>query len=117
MQADPVGAAPRLYVESLNAMFTQQTNHVAALETRVPGHVLALEIAAAAVALGLLAVYLALVGRSVVPMLIGAAVVTALLYVTFDLDRPTRGLINIEPTALIAQRAAMALPPAATGPG
>jgi hypothetical protein len=49
-------------------------------------------------------------------VLIGAGLVTALLFVTFDLDRPTRGLINVEPTALIAQRQAMDLPPAVEAP-
>ena len=65
---------------------------------------------------GLLAVYLAILGRGVLPVLLGAALVAMVLFVTFDLDRPTRGLIQVEPTALIAQRASMDLPPAATGP-
>ena len=38
------------------------------------------------------------------------------LLVTFDLDRPTRGLIRIPSTALTNLRASMVLPPAATGP-
>jgi hypothetical protein len=107
---DPTGNATRLYVESLNDMIDQQTVHIAALGNRVPSTVLALEVIAAAAALGLLAAYLALLGRGVVPVLLGAALVGSLLYVTFDLDRPTRGLINVEPTALIAQRAAMDAP-------
>ena len=41
---------------------------------------------------------------------------TLLLLVTFDLDRPTRGLIRIPNGPLVAERASMALPPAATGP-
>jgi hypothetical protein len=113
---DPAGNASLLYVESLNSVFDQQTLHVAARHNRVPGTVLLLEVVAAAAALGLLAAYLALLGRGIVPLLVGATVVSALLYVTFDLDRPTRGLINVEPTALIAERAGMELPPAADPP-
>jgi hypothetical protein len=40
-----------------------------------------------------------------------------LLLVTFDLDRPTRGLIRVTATPLTDLRASMDLPPAATGPG
>jgi len=90
--------------------------HLAAISNRVPGTVLALEVLGAAAALGLLAVYLAVLGRGVLPVLLGAALVAILLFVTFDLDRPTRGLIQVEPTALVVQRASMELPPAATGP-
>ena len=116
LDRDPVGSATRLYVDSLNAMIDQQTVHLAAMSNRVPGTVLALEVLGAAAALGLLAVYLAVLGRGVLPVLLGAALVAILLFVTFDLDRPTRGLIQVEPTALVAQRASMELPPAATGP-
>ena len=97
-------------------MIDQQTVHLAAMGNRVPGTVLALEVLGAAAALGLLAVYLAVLGRGVLPVLLGATLVAILLFVTFDLDRPTRGLIQVEPTALVAQRASMELPPAATGP-
>ena len=45
-----------------------------------------------------------------------AGLVTLLLLVTFDLDRPTRGLITIPTTPLRALRASMALPPPAHGP-
>jgi hypothetical protein len=116
LAGDPTGSATRLYVESLNDMIDQQTVHVAALGNRVPSTVLFLEVLAAGAALGFLAAYLALLGRGIIPVLIGAGLVTALLFVTFDLDRPTRGLINVEPTALIAQRQAMDLPPAVEAP-
>src|SRR3954471_6743835 len=44
------------------------------------------------------------------------ALVTLLLLVTFDLDRPTRGIIRVPSAPLTALRASMELPPAATGP-
>ena len=112
----PVASAPRLYVETLNAMIDQQTVRVAALNNRVPGAVLAVEVIFAAVALGLLGFYLAILGRGVLPVLLSAALVGLLLLVTFDLDRPTRGLIHVPSTPLTSLRASMELPPAATAP-
>jgi hypothetical protein len=113
IEAAPLASAPRLYVETLNDMIDQQTVRVSGLNNRVPGAVLALEVIGAAVALGLLGLYLAVLGRGLVAMLLAAALVTMLLLVTFDLDRPTRGLITVPATALESLRASMALPPAA----
>jgi hypothetical protein len=90
-----------------------QTVRVAALNNRVPGAVLAVEVTFAAVALGLLAFYLAILGRGMLPVLLAAALIGLLLLVTFDLDRPTRGLIRIPATPLTSLRASMDLPPAA----
>ena len=67
----------------------------------------------AAIALALLAFYLALLNRSTTPVFLAAALVTLLLLVTFDLDRPTRGLITVPDTPLTSLRASMTLPPAA----
>jgi hypothetical protein len=114
--AAPVASAPRLYVDTLNSMIDQQTVRISALNNRVPGAVLALEVFGAAVALGLLGLHLAVLGRGPVPMVLAAALVTMLLLVTFDLDRPTRGLITVPDTPLTSLRASMALPPAAQGP-
>ena len=97
-------------------MIDQQTVRVAALNNRVPGAVLAVEVGGAAVALGLLAFYLSLIGRGMITVVLAAGLVTLLLLVTFDLDRPTRGLIRVPDTPLVSLRASMALPPAAAGP-
>src|SRR3954453_23077928 len=59
----PVASAPRLYVESLNPMFNDETARVLALSNRVPTAVLLLEVLGSAFALGLLSAYLALAGR------------------------------------------------------
>jgi len=112
----PEASAPRLYVETLNEMIDMQTVRVAALNNRVPGPVLALEVIFAAVALGLLAFYLAILGRGVLPVLLAAGLICCLLLVTFDLDRPTRGLIRIPATPLTSLRDSMELPPAAAPP-
>ena len=109
----PVASAPRLYVETLNNMIDMQTVRVAALNNRVPGPVLAVEVIFAAVALALLSFYLAILGRGVAPVLSAAALICLLLLVTFDLDRPTRGLIDVPAKPLTNLRASMELPPAA----
>jgi len=114
--AAPVASAPRLYVDSLNSTIDLQSARLASLNNRVPGAVLALEVIGAAVALGLLAVHISILGRGLVPALGAAALVTLLLLVTFDLDRPTRGLITVPDAPLVAVRASMALPPAAAAP-
>ena len=87
----PTASAPRLYVETLNEMIDQQTVRKAALNNRVPPAVLWFELASAMLALGLLAFYLALLDRAVWTVLLAAALVSFLLLVTFDLDRPRRG--------------------------
>jgi hypothetical protein len=46
-----------------------------------------------------------------------AIVVSFLVLVTFDLDRPTRGLIKVPDTPLLNEQATMRLPPAAPAPG
>jgi FAD/FMN-containing dehydrogenase len=113
MAAAPVANAPRLYVESLNIMIDQLTVRIYALGNRVPTAVLGLELFGAAVALGLLGLYLSVLGRGWLPMLLAAALVTMLLLVIFDLDRPIRGLISIPSTPYQALLASMKQPPTA----
>ena len=112
----PTASAPRLYVETLNHMIDQQTVRKAALNNRVPPAVLWFELASAMLALALLAFYLALLERSVWTVLLAAALVGCLLLITFDLDRPRRGLITVPATPLTDLRASMNLPPAASAP-
>jgi len=112
----PVASAPRLYVDSLNSTIDQQSVRLSSLNNRVPGAVLTLEVVGAAVALGLLAMHISILGRGLAPMLVAATLMTLLLLITFDLDRPTRGLIQVPSTPLVDVRASMALPPAASGP-
>ena len=116
LAAAPTASAPRLYVETLNHMIDQQTVRKATLNNRVPPAVLWFELASAMLALGLLSFYLALLGRSVWTVLLAAALVSFLLLITFDLDRPRRGLITVPATALTDLRASMDLPPAASAP-
>jgi hypothetical protein len=112
----PIDSAPRLYEETLNEMIDAQATRVAGLNNRVPNAVLVLEVLGAALALGLLAAYLAIVGRGVVAVTLAAVLVTGLLFVTCDLDRPTRGPIQVPDTALKDVLAEMQQPPAAAPP-
>jgi hypothetical protein len=116
LDAAPLASGPRLYVDSLNTAFDDQAARLSSLNNRVPGAVLALEVFGAAAALGLLALHISVLGRGLVAMSVAAALVALLLLVTFDLDRPTRGLIKVPSTPLVAVRASMALPPAASAP-
>jgi hypothetical protein len=91
----PEASAPRLYVESLNEAFDARVARVAGLDNRVPTPVLAVEITGAALALAVLGVHLGVLGRGALTSLLAAVLVGLLLLVTFDLDRPTRGLITV----------------------
>ena len=114
--AAPIASAPRLYIDSVNETFDAQEARLSSLTNRVPAAVLALEVFGAAVAMGLLSLHISVLGRGLVAMLAAAALVTLLLLVTFDLDRPARGLITVPDTPLVATRAAMVPPPAASAP-
>jgi hypothetical protein len=112
----PTASAPRLYVETLNDMIDTETARVAALGNRVPTAVFVLEIVGAAIALGLLAAYLAIAGRGVLAVVLASGLVAFLLLVTADLDRPTRGLIRVPDTVLADQLESMSGPPALGAP-
>jgi hypothetical protein len=114
--ADPAGTAPRLYVESLNATIDTHASRVASLRNRVPMTVMVLQVVGSAIAVGVLALYLALLGRGLITSLAAAAVVVLIVFISFDLDRPERGFITVPAAPLIDLRASMARPPAANGP-
>lgn len=116
LAAQPTATAPRLYVESLNETFDAQSTRIYGLDNRVPTAVLLLEIVGAAIALGLLALHLAALGRGLSTVLVAAVLVTLTLVVTLDLDRPVRGLIQVNATPLTDVRASMANPPGSAGP-
>ena len=111
----PTDSAPRVYVESLNAMIDMQTTRVAALNNRVPSTIALIELIGAATALGLMGLYLGIFTRGVATVLLAAGLLTMLLFVSYDLDRPARGLIRIPDAPLVSLRASMELPPAAGG--
>lgn len=113
VQADPDGTAPRLYIESLNETIDAHTSRVASLRNRVPNAVMMLQIITSAAALGILALYITMLGRSTVPSIFAGAVVVLILFISFDLDRPHRGLIQVPFGPLEDVRTGMDEPPAA----
>jgi hypothetical protein len=117
LETAPVASAPRLYIETLNEMIDAQSVRIAALNNQVPNAVFILEVLGAALALGLLAAYLAISGRGFVAAALASLLVSFLLLVIADLDRPTRGMIRVPDTPLRNQLASMELPPAADAPG
>ena len=70
--AAPVASAARLYVDSLNSTIDSQSARLSALNNRVPGPVLALEVLGAAAALGLLALHISVLGRGLIAMIAAA---------------------------------------------
>ena len=90
--------APRLYVETLNDMIDAHTTRVSALDNRIPTSVWLLQIVATAVALAVLAMYVAMLGRGVLTVFLAAALITIVVLVMFDLDRPSRGFIRVPAT-------------------
>jgi hypothetical protein len=110
---DPVGTAPRVYVEALNVMIDSHASRVASLGNRVPDTVMLMLVLGSAVALGVLALYLTMLGKAVRTSLLAAVVVILILFVSFDLDRPRRGLITVPSAPLEDVRASMDEPPAA----
>lgn len=83
------------------------TDRLASLRNRVPGTVMMIEVLGSAVALGVLALYLTMLGRGLTTSLLAAGVVVLILFVSFDLDRPQRGLINVPFQVLVDTRATM----------
>ena len=97
-------------------MIDMQTTRVAALNSRVPATIVSIQVLGAALALFLLSLYLAVLSRGVVTVVLAAGLLTLILFVTFDLDRPARGLITVTDAPLVQLRASMVLPPAADAP-
>jgi hypothetical protein len=112
----PQDTAPRLYVESLNESFDSRVERVAGLANRVPTPVLVVEVTGAALALALLGLHLAVLGRGALVSMLAAVLVGLLLVVTFDLDRPTRGLITVPDSTLRSTLATMQEGPVTGGP-
>lgn len=113
VKVDATGTGPLTYVPTLNEMIDTHSERMASLRNRVPTPVMLLQVFGSAIALGVLAAYLALLGRSELTALFAAAFVVVILFVCFDLDRPQRGFITVPYTALVEARAEMDLPPAA----
>jgi len=109
-RTDPAGVAPLLYIQALNTMFNARESREASLRSRVPITVAFLDVFGSAVALAVLALYLTMLGRSVTMSVLAGVMVVLILLVSFDLDRPHRGIVNIPTSPLEHVRAQMGAP-------
>jgi hypothetical protein len=116
MNANPSTNPPRLYVESLNTMINASGTRLGALANLIPTPILFLQIGLSALAFCMLATYLTMLGRAVFPAVLGAVIVSVMLLLILDLDRPHRGFITVPDSSLTVVRASMNLPPAAAAP-
>jgi hypothetical protein len=114
--ARPQDSAPKLYIETLNNTIDRHTDRVTSLGNRVPPPVIWLELVCSAVALGAMGLYLTMLGRKLASSFLTAAVLGIILLVSFDLDRPSRGVITVPSAPLVNVRASMDEPPAASAP-
>jgi hypothetical protein len=107
LAAAPQDSAPRLYAEAVNAAIDLHTTRLARLANRMPSSVVDLELLVSVAAVGLLGAFVGLTGRGVVSVLLAPVLVALILLVTFDLDRPVRGVLTVPTTALVDTRALM----------
>lgn len=112
----PQDSAPKLYIETLNDTIDRHTDRVTSLGNRVPPPVMWLELLCSAAALAAMSLYLTMLGRKLAPSFLTAAVLGIILLVSFDLDRPSRGVITVPSAPLVDVRASMNQPPAADAP-
>jgi len=75
VEADATGTGPLTYIPTLNDMIDTHSERMASLRNRVPTPVMLLQVGGSAIAIGVLAAYLALLGRSEVTALIAAGFV------------------------------------------
>ena len=61
--------------------------------------------------------YLAILARGVITVVLAAVFVSVLLLVTFDLDRPTRGLVTVPDTPLVGAARLDGAAPGSPGAG
>jgi hypothetical protein len=104
IEAQPVENAPRLYIEALGDADDAHGVRTAGLSNHVPTEVALLIVFASSAALMALGLHLALVGRGLISSVAATLVVVGVLFVSYDLDRPTRGLIMVPDTPLVTLR-------------
>ena len=117
LDAAPTASAPRLYVETLNEMIDSDASRVVrAQQPRADSRAAYWRSPAPPSRWGCSPPTWRSLGRATGAVLLAAGLVTLLLLVTFDLDRPTRGFIRVPATPLTNVRDSMELPPAAGAP-
>jgi hypothetical protein len=116
LDQEPTANATLLYVDSLNQRIDQHTTRVTSFTTHIPTPVFWVQVAGSALALGVLALYFATLGRGTLTVLLAAGMVVLILLVNVDLDRPRRGFIKVPTNALVNLRDEVGRAPAAAPP-
>ena len=100
-QAEPRSVPVGLFVTSLNEMIDMHEKRLIAALNRVPAAVLALLLVVATLALGFAGYSAGIAGkRRRMPFVLTAGMVTVVLLLIIDLDRPQSGLITVSQQAL-----------------
>ncbi len=91
-----------LFIESLNDMIDIHTARVAAMKNRVPVQIIDLILMSSVIAIGLMGYSSGMVRRrSVVSILLAISIIVLIVGVIIDLDRPRRGLIQVNQDSII----------------
>jgi hypothetical protein len=102
VRADPRPVPTGLFVQTLNEMIDDQTRRVAAMRNRVPSGIYSVLLAVAVGALGLTGYGCGLAGRRNLPATTTAAVlITLVVFVITDLDRPRSGWVRVSQQSII----------------
>jgi uncharacterized membrane protein len=101
-QKDPRAITTGLFIQSLNEMIDLHSKRMAALENHVPEVVFILLYIVSIIALGMLGYGCGLGGRrSLLMAMTTAFLITLVVVIIMDLDRPRRGLVQVSQKRLI----------------
>lgn len=99
--ADPRAVTTGSFVSSLNQMIDQQGKRSAILQAHVPEPILLLLLCVFVSSIGIMGYSAGLSGRRIVaPLLLVSLLITLIVFIIVDLDRPKRGMIKVDQTAL-----------------
>ncbi|MEZ5502438.1 MAG: hypothetical protein R3E50_07160 [Halioglobus sp.] len=104
--ADPRAVTTGAYVQSLNAVIDAQGRRNALQEMHVPETVLFLLFVVFIASGGMMGYSGGLSGKRIIaPVVLVALLVTLIVFIIIDLDRPKRGLIQVDQSALLELQA------------
>jgi hypothetical protein len=99
---DPRAVTTGVFVKALNDMFDAQGKRNALLEMHVPESVLLLLFVVFVAAGGMMGYSGGLSGKRIIaPVLLVSLLITLIVFIIIDLDRPRRGLIQVDQQALV----------------
>ncbi|WP_373095446.1 hypothetical protein [Zhongshania sp.] len=116
--ADPRPVTSGAFVNSLNEMIDSQGKRNALQQMRVPEVVLWLLFIVFVASGGMLGYSSGLSGtRVVAPTVMVSFLIAMIVFIIIDLDRPKRGLIQVDQSSLLALQGAVPMPPSGSGMG